>query len=127
MSNEKHELYECETVIIGAVVGIDKKTSAAGKEFAVLLVGCEKTYKGETETVVYPITVFGAQLASPDFVLEVGDSVAVTARVTAREYNGKFYSGLTYKSARVTGRIEVNASEPTPAGPVQVEDDAMPF
>ena len=135
MSNEKTELYDRETAISGQVVGIEKTPykKDPSKQRAEILIQCETGWGDRQETSTFPVTIFDKQLTDPAFVLQVGDTVDCVARVTAREYNGKYYTGLTYKSATVTNRPGIadnehplnEAVEPAAAGPS--EDSALPF
>jgi len=134
MSNEKSEQYERETALHGVVVAIERKAYGQGKQLAEILIKCDTGWKDRPEESVYPVTIFDKGLTDPAFQLTVGDTVDVVARVGAREYKGRWYVGLVYKSATVVNRPGVQAGE-HPLGeaaggavePAADDNDAMPF
>ena len=59
MSTDKHTLNEKEVVISGEVIAVDRRTSAAGKGWAIITIETQHTYRDELTIERYPVKAFG--------------------------------------------------------------------
>ena len=90
MSTDKHTLNEKEVVISGEVIDVDRRTSAAGKGWAIITIETQHTYRDELTIERYPVKAFGGVMESAGQVNQ-GDMVTATCRLKSKKLEDKWY------------------------------------
>ena len=132
MSTDKHTLNEKEVVISGEVIDVDRRTSAAGKGWAIITIETQHTYRDELTIERYPVKAFGGVMESAGQVNQ-GDMVTAMCRLKSKNWNDKWYIDLALNDIDITQVSLSSESEQTESGTVEkfIESDwpdqGLPF
>ena len=132
MSTDKHTLNEKEVVISGEVVDVDRRTSAAGKGWAIITIETQHTYRDELTIERYPVKAFGSAMESVGQI-DSGDRVTATCRIKSNNWRDKWYIELSLKNIDIAQILVSSEAEQTESGTVEkfiesdLPDQGLPF
>ena len=116
------EIKNAKVIVIGEV---KKGTSKSGKDWQSMQFVCQTD---EAYNNTYPIEIFGEEkIENFNKYTKVNDRIDVNFNVSASEYEGKWYTKLSYWKSFKANSEAVNTPNPADQVPSAANTDDLPF